>query len=203
MALPALAVKSAEPPSKEQQKSVKQMQLLDNQKRLIPGDAAGIKIVEDKRAALNLRVSRTGGINFPYVGLMKVTGLTCRDVAFRCKAALEKNFFRTATVLVVMDKVHPAYEDRTHCGWPDFAVAYGAVSKPGKYELPEGKDVTVTSLLKLAGGCTTKSQMPKIQIVRCTPKGNKRILVNAKAILSGLNSEYDLFLRSNDVVIVE
>lgn len=63
--------------------------------------------------------------------------------------------------------------------------------------------MTVSELIRLAGGHTSQKAVPKIQIVRKTPQGNKRILVNAKAILIQKRSEYDLFLRRDDFVIVE
>lgn len=196
--------RSAEQASKEQAKAIKRMELLDHQRRLKPWDVVSIRIVEDKREALFQTVDRTGEMQCPYTGLMSVAGLTCRDVAFRCKSALEKNFFRTATVLVLLtDKFPPEQVLTTRCPGPDYLVAHGKVLKPGKYDFPYDRDITVSEFLKRAGGPISRREVPRIQIVRHTPKGNKRILVNSRAVLIEKRKEFDLFLRWEDVVIVE
>lgn len=84
-----------------------------------------------------------------------------------------------------------------------FVVAFGSLAKQGKFDLASIPNHKLSGLLKLAGGNTSKSSVSKIQIIRKTPQGNKRILVNAKAVLIEKSSEYDLFLRPDDVVIVE
>lgn len=180
------------------------MEALDNMRRLKANDAISIRIKEDKREALLQTVAVTGEIQCPYIGLMKAKGLTCQEVAYQCKAELEKNFFKTATVLVALtDRFPDELVHATRCCFPEFVVAYGKFSKPGKYEFPYDKRLTVTRFLKLAGGYTSQGQLPKIQIVRHTPQGNKRILVNTRAILIEKRSDYDIFLRAQDVVIVE
>jgi len=82
-------------------------------------------------------------------------------------------------------------------------IVFGFVSKQGKYKLTDDQELTVSGLLHLAGGTISKNKVPKIAIIRKTPQGNKRILVNTKAILVEKRGEYDLFLRPDDVVIVE
>jgi protein involved in polysaccharide export with SLBB domain len=79
----------------------------------------------------------------------------------------------------------------------------GKVSKAGKFALPDHEDLTVSGLFRLTGLPASVSSVPKVQIIRKTPQGNKRILVNTKAALVHKRSEYDLFLRPEDVVIVE
>jgi polysaccharide export outer membrane protein len=202
MTLHAPVARSVEPISKEQAKAIKRMEMLDRHRRLKPGDAVSIQVVEDKREALIQIVAVTGEIQCPYTGLISVAGLTCRDLAFRCKASLEKNFFKTATVIVFVTQSLPVWHS-SDCHFPEFVVAYGKVLKPGKYEFPYDKGLTVTRFLKLAGGYTSQGQLPKIQIVRHTPQGNKRILVHTRAILIERRSDYDIFLRAQDVVIVE
>ncbi|MDP1589356.1 MAG: polysaccharide biosynthesis/export family protein [Prosthecobacter sp.] len=180
------------------------MEALDNKRRLKANDAVSIRIKEDKREAFFQTVAVTGEIQCPYIGLMKAKGLTCQELAFQCKTELEKNFFKTATVLVSLaDKLPDELVHVISCRWPDFVVANGSFSKPGKYDLPFDHDLTVTGLLQRAGGHRSKNFAPKIQIIRKTPQGNKRILVNTQAVLIEKRSEYDLFLRRNDVVIVE
>lgn len=178
------------------------MGALDNHRRLKSGDTVSIRIKEDRREALEQVIAVTDEIQVPYIGLMKAGGLTCQELAFQCKAELEKNFFKTSTVLIAKTAI-TTNSVSSDCHWPDFVVAYGSFAKPGKYDLPYDHDLTVMGLLQRAGGHNSKSAAPEIQIVRKTPKGNKRILINAQAILNEKHSHYDLFLRDGDVVIIK
>lgn len=181
------------------------MDVLDNVKKIEIGDVITVRILEDRREALQQNVAVTGEIQAPYLGLLKADGLTCRELAHQIKTDLEKSFFKVATVIVgyIDTKLIAKPMIIPDCGGLKFAVAFGAIAKQGKYDLVSNPDLTVAGLLKLAGGHTSKHSVPKIQIVRKTPMSNKRILVNTKAILIEKNKGYDLFLRPDDVVIVE
>lgn len=204
MALPAPTVGRAETISKEQVKAIKRMELLDNKWRLAPGDVVSIKIVEDKHDALQQIIAVTGEIQAPYLGQVRADGLTCKELAYKLKAELEKSFFKEATLVVILG-LRMDHECRIVC--PDlmipFVVAFGSIAKQGKFDLASIPDHKLSGLLKLAGGHTSKRSVPKIQIIRKTPMGNKRILVNTKAVLIEKDIDYDLFLRPDDVVIVE
>lgn len=80
------------------------MEALDNQRRLKSENIVSIRILEDKREALQQVVAVTGEIQVPYLGLLKAEGLTCRELALQIKAGLEKEFFKVATVLVTKDE---------------------------------------------------------------------------------------------------
>lgn len=184
-------------------KTLTSIDVLDNVKKIEIGNVITIRFMEDKRDALQQNVAVTGEIQAPYLGLVRAAGLTCRELAFKLKTELEKSFFKEATVLVTLDALGD-YSKRIVC--PDlvpFVVAFGSIAKQGKFDLASIPDHKLSGLLKLAGGHTSKRSVPKIQIIRKTPMGNKRILVNTKAVLIEKNSAYDLFLRRDDVVIVE
>ncbi len=172
--------------------------------KLRPGWTIGIRIVEDKREKLQQVIAVTGEIQAPYVGLVKAGGLTCEEVAVNIKRELEKAFFLTATVLVTLDSTEREPKEWTKgCFSKDMIVVFGNVAKAGKYDLSQKGELTVSGFLQWAGGHTSKKLLPKIQIVRKTPQGNKRILVDAEAILVRKSKEHDLFLRSDDVMLVD
>jgi len=66
------------------------MDELDDLQKLKPGYFVSIRILEDKRDALHQRVSLTGEIQAPCIGLIKAEGLTCRELAFKIKPELKK-----------------------------------------------------------------------------------------------------------------
>ncbi len=196
----------------------RRMDELDNSRRLKPGDGISIQILEDKRDAVQQVIAATGEIQVPYLGLIKAGGLTCQELAFKIKPELEKfeiscpasfrtpppvekRFFEDATVLVTF--YDGSLDGPCRIREVSFVVASGAIAKQGKYDLEGIADQKLSSFLKRAGGLTSTKAAPKIKIVRKTPQGNKTILVNSRAVLSGMHPEFDLILRPYDVVIVE
>ncbi len=178
------------------------MDELDNSQKLKPGYTIRIRILEDKREALQQAVAREGQIVAPYIGLIKAEGLTCRELAFKTKSELEKSFFKQATVLVTLDAVG---ELPTHFVCPldlPFVVAFGAIAKQGKYDFEGIPDHKLSALIKRAGGFTAKDTIPKIRVIRKTAQGNKTIVIDGKALLIK-EREADLVLQASDVMIVE
>jgi len=177
------------------------MDELDNSQKLKPGYTISIRILEDKRGALQQVVAVTGEVQAPYIGTIQAEGLTCRELAFKAKSELEKSFFKQATVLVTIDAVGKPF---THCVFSDlpFVVAFGTIAKQGKYDLGSFPDHKLSALIKLAGGFTSKDDIPKIRVSRKTAQGNKTIVIDVKALLKK-NPDADLILQVNDVVIVE
>ena len=181
------------------------MDELDNSQKLKPGHTISIRILEDKRGALQQVVAVTGEVQAPYIGTIQAEGLTCRELAFKAKSELEKSFFKQATVLVTIDAVGVPLRigDRIIC--PDnlpFVVAFGTIAKQGKYDLGSFPDHKLSALIKLARGFTSKDTIPKMRVIRKTSQGNKAIIIDVKAMLKK-RPEADLILQANDVVIVE
>ena len=177
------------------------MDELDNSQKLKPGYTISIRILEDKRGALQQVVAVTGEVQAPYIGTIQAEGLTCRELAFKAKSELEKSFFKQATVLVTIDVVG---KPCTHCVFSDlpFVVAFGTIAKQGKYNLGSFPDHKLSALIKLAGGFNSKDTIPKMRVIRKTSQGNKAIIIDVKAMLKK-RPEADLILQANDVVIVE
>ncbi len=198
--------------------SLKSMDELDNSQKLKPGNVISIRFLEDKRDASQGVVATTGEAYSPYIGLIKAEGLTCRELAFKIKPELaklekgylvdfrvvtvvDKSFFREATVLVTLDAVG---EVLTRCAYPEppFVVAFGAFAKQGKFDFAGIPDHKLSGLIKYAGGLTSKSDAPKIRVIRKTDQGNKTMVVDGKALLNK-SLGADVVLQASDVVIVD
>jgi protein involved in polysaccharide export with SLBB domain len=177
------------------------MDELDNSQKLKPDNIVSVRILEDKREALQQGIARTGQIVAPYVGLIKAEGQTCRELAFQIKSELEKSFFKQATVLVTFDAVG---ENFTHCVLSELpsVVAFGTIAKQGKYDFEGIPEHKLSALIKRAGGFTAKDTIPKIRVIRKTAQGNQTIVIDGKALLNK-EREADLVLQANDVMIVE
>ena len=82
------------------------MSVLDDKKRLGTDDFVSFRVVEDRdNLSQRLRVNDNGELEVPYIGLVPAQGKTCRELAYNIKAALEKEYYYHATVILAVDKV--------------------------------------------------------------------------------------------------
>lgn len=179
------------------------MDVLDNNRPISAGDTISIRILEDRREALQQVVAVTGEVQAPYVGLVQAKGKTCRDLAYTIKRELEKNFFKNATVVIAIDKINPDDMIREREVDLDFYVVFGIVARQGKYDLPSNEDISISQAILRAGGFAQFANKEKVKVIRKTPQGNKTILVNVDGIMRRGDLERDIFIRKDDVIIVE
>ena len=185
---------------------INSMEVLDDTQPIEPGDVISIRIVEDRREPLQLRVGATGEVNAPHIGLVRAAGRTCKELAFQVKRDLERSYYNTATVVVAIDlkrQDDPNSRTRMASSEIDFFTVYGQVLRQGKYELPADEDVTISQAILRAGGFAQFANPNKVKLVRKTPQGNKTVIVNLDQIMRRGNLDYDIYLRNNDVIIVD
>lgn len=179
------------------------MDVLDDTQTIAAGDTISIRILEDRRDALQQVVAVTGEVQAPYVGLVTAKGKTCRALAFAIKKELEKNFFQHATVVIAIDKINVEDAMRMREVDLEFYVMFGIVAKQGKYDLPANEDISISQAILRAGGFAQFANKERVKIIRKTPNGNKTILVNVDGIMRHGDLERDVFIRKDDVIIVE
>jgi protein involved in polysaccharide export with SLBB domain len=183
------------------------MDVLDDSQAIEPGDVISMRIMEDRREPLQLRVGATGEVNAPHIGLVKAAGRTCRALAIEVKKRLELNYYNTATVIVAIDlknqDMNPNARIRTSGYDIDFFTVYGQVLRQGKYELPADEDITISQAILRAGGFAQFANATKVKLVRKTPQGNKTVLVDLEQIMRKGNLDIDIYIRNNDVIIVD
>lgn len=179
------------------------MDVLDNNRPISAGDTISIRILEDRRDALQQMVAVTGEVQAPYVGLVNARGKTCRDLAYTIKKELEKNFFKNATVVIAIDKLNERTQMEEREVDLEFYVMFGFVAKQGKYDLPSNEDITISQAILRAGGFAQFANKQKVKIIRKTPQGNKSILVNVDGIMQQGDMERDIYIRKDDVIIVD
>lgn len=182
------------------------MEVLDDTQPIEPGDVISLRIVEDRREPLQLRVGATGEVNAPHIGLVKAAGRTCRQLASEVKRRLELNYYNVATVIVAIDlKRQDDPNSRLRIGGYDidFFTVYGQVIRQGKYELPIDEDITISQAILRAGGFAQFANPTRVKLVRKTPQGNKTVVVDLDQIMRKGNLEFDIYIRNNDVIIVD
>lgn len=179
------------------------MDVLDDHQQIASGDTISIRILEDRREALQQVVAVTGEVQAPYVGLVNARGKTCRSLAFTLKRELEKNFFKNATVVIAIDRINPEDQIRLRTVDLEFYVMFGFVAKQGKYDLPSNEDISISQAILRAGGFAQFANKEKVKIIRKTPRGNKTVLVNVDGIMRRGDLDKDVYIRKDDVIIVE
>jgi polysaccharide export outer membrane protein len=176
------------------------MDVLDDSRPIQPGYVISIRILEDRKDAVQQKVAVTGEVQVPYIGLVRAAGKSCRALAYSIKRDLEKSYFITATVVIAIDQI--PVEENIRMVEQDTYVMFGFVMKQGKYDLPKYEDLTISQAILRAGGFAQFADVKHVKIVRTTPQGEKRIMVNVDDIMRKGLLQNDIFIRQNDVIIV-
>ena len=176
------------------------MENLDNTRAIEVDYEISIRIVEDRKDAVRQKVAVTGEVQVPYIGLVRAQGRSCRELAYTIKRELEKSYFISATVLIAIDQV--PIREGTSTEDIDTYTMFDFVLKQGKYDLSKYEDMTISQVILRAGGFAQFADVKHVIIVRSTPMGEKRILVNVDDVMRKGLLNNDIFIRKNDVIIV-
>src|SRR3954465_319294 len=105
------------------------MEVLDDKKKLGSNDYVSLRVVEDRdNESQRLRVNDNGELEVPYIGPVPAAGKTCKQLARDVKAALEKEYYYHATVILALDRVSEKSRGRV--------FVYGSVRAQGPQEIP-------------------------------------------------------------------
>src|SRR6266576_552538 len=98
------------------------MTVLDDKKRLGSNDYVSFRVVEDRdEESQHLRVNDNGELEVPYIGLVPAKGRSCRELAYAIKAALEKEYYYHATVILADESYTVSKAIIRAGGFGDFA----------------------------------------------------------------------------------
>lgn len=153
-------------------------------------DVLTISVLQPEQILNDVVVSPDGAITFPYIGTVKVKGLTIDQVQQEIQSRLADGYLKYPTVVVSLKESNIR----------KFYV-YGEVNKPGPFPMDE--NMTVLRAVSLAGGFTRFGSASRVKVLR--PKehaqGYATIPVNITSVMDG-NTNDDLQLKSGDIVVV-
>lgn len=168
------------------------MSVLDDKKQLGTDDFVSFRVVEDRdNVSQRLRINDNGELEVPYIGLVPAQGKTCRELAYNIKAALEKEYYYHATVILAVDKVSEKSRGKIY--------VYGAVKSQGPQEIPTDETYTVSKAVIRAGGFGDFADKRKIKITR---KNGQDLVVDLKRVIEQGHTEDDVVLRPDDQIYV-
>ncbi|MEY2495559.1 MAG: polysaccharide biosynthesis/export protein [Verrucomicrobiota bacterium] len=201
--LPLLAQESSPMPSIPKAAAVEQpttstvmrtnsMTALDDKKRLGSNDYVSLRVVEDRDNEFQrLRVNDNGELEVPYIGLVPAAGKSCKELAYNVKAALEREYYYHATVIIALDHVSEKSRGKVY--------VYGSVKGQGPQEIPADESYTVSKAIIRAGGFGDFANKRKVKVTR---KGGQDFVVDLKRVIEEGHSDEDLVVQPDDQIYV-
>lgn len=159
--------------------------------KLQPSDVLNITVHGQPDLTTKTRVTTDGYISFPLLGKVTAGGLTVQELEESLKESLEKSYLVNAQVLIFIEQYHPRQ-----------VSVVGEVTKPGKYDMTEEKDMTLLEMIALAGGFTKDADIKNVKVMRQEDGKQKTIKVNVRDITVKGRKESDIVLKADDVIVV-
>jgi protein involved in polysaccharide export with SLBB domain len=168
------------------------MTALDDKKRLGSNDYVSLRVVEDRDNEFQrLRVNDNGELEVPYIGLVPAAGKSCKELAYNVKAALEREYYYHATVIIALDHVSEKSRGKVY--------VYGSVKGQGPQEIPADESYTVSKAIIRAGGFGDFANKRKVKVTR---KGGQDFVVDLKRVIEEGHSDEDLVVQPDDQIYV-
>lgn len=168
--------------------------------RVRPGVVLSVQVgtVAQKPSEMQVQVDQKGEITLQYLLQEPVlcNGLTLE--------ALKQKLIKAYQVYIKQPVVTVRFLQTEGSVSPYGTVTVlGEVAQPGPVNMPATMDLTVTKVLKLAGGLKPFADKSKIRVTSCDKDGNKkRTIVNLNEIGQQGLIDRDISLRAGDVVWV-
>jgi len=129
--------------------------------KLNSGDTISIIVFnEEDMTVRNVRIPKQGVITFPYLGEIKVSGLTLRKLKKKLIKKLKKGYLKKPELVINIESYRPFFVN-------------GQVNSPGGYPYVDG--LTVRKAIAIAGGLTDRATLKKVSLVAEGKKTSKKI----------------------------
>ncbi|HEX5400251.1 MAG TPA: polysaccharide biosynthesis/export family protein [Verrucomicrobiae bacterium] len=175
----------------------------DDTYKLRVGDTVSFQIMEDQiwdpqNAPKNLVVQDSGEIEVPYIGRVMAVGKTCNNLAEEIKAALEKDYYKHATVVISMNVASPILGR---------VYIWGQVQHQGPLDIQINENLTAGQAILRAGGFADFANQRKVKVIRSSTgpdksKQTETINLDMEQILSEGKTDQDIVLQPGDLIIV-
>jgi len=119
--------------------------------RLGAGDIISITVYDEKDLSLEkIKLSDTGSISYPFLGELKVAGLTALALQQKVSDGLKGTYLVNPKVMVSIDQYRDVFVN-------------GEVYRPGSYPYQPG--LTVRQAVSIAGGFKSRANKDSVSIV--------------------------------------
>lgn len=179
----------------------------DNTYKLRVGDTVSFQILENRIleipvipgapvAPASLVVADSGELDVPYIGRVMAVDKTCEQLGQEIKAALEKDYYKQATVVLSLNLANRL--------WGRVYI-WGQVRNQGALDIQVNENLTAGKAILRAGGFADFANKKKVKVVRAgaDPKGDTQsFTLDMTEILEGGKIDKDIVLQPNDLIIV-
>ncbi len=169
---------------------------LDARQKLGIGDRVSFRVIEDKEEPKPLIVSDSGELEIPYLGRVKATDKSCQELAKEIKAALEKDLYYQATVILAVDLLNKKRGT---------VYLVGQIRASGAQDIPSDEVFTLSKAILKAGGFGDFADKKRVKLTRKAGPGeaeNKVFLVDVAEIFEKGKTEKDVKLEPGDLIFV-
>jgi polysaccharide export outer membrane protein len=176
--------------------SITSMDALDEKHRLAIGDRLSFRIEEDEEDPKPMVVTDSGDLEIPYLGRFPAENKTCKQLAYELKAALEKEYYYHATVIIAVDFMTKS-RGRVYL--------VGPVRAPGPQEIPSDEILTLSKAILRAGGFNDYADKRNVKVTRKGGSGlsdKQTFVVDVGQIFDKGNTEKDLPLEPGDLIYI-
>lgn len=154
---------------------------------IAPQDLLGIVIVGEAGLPTDYRVSASGEIQFPFIGIVKVNGLTPREAARKLELELSKDYFVKPEVLVTVKEYRL-----------DYVIVIGQVNRPGNLPLSPEQRMDILDAIARAGGLTRLAKN-EVEFIR----DGKREKISLDRLKKESDPAKKIWLRPGDILEVK
>ncbi len=157
--------------------------------KIQPSDVLSITVYQQPDLTTKTRVSADGYITFPLLVKVYCLDMSADQLTHKLKELLEKDYLVNAQVAVFIEQYHPRQ-----------VTVIGEVIRPGKYEMPAEKKITLMDAIALAGGFTKEAALNSTTVLRTENGKEKVIRVKVKDITIKGQKADDVVLEPGDIV---
>ncbi|MGH1359678.1 MAG: polysaccharide export protein EpsE [Burkholderiaceae bacterium] len=158
--------------------------------RIGPGDVVRIQVFQNTDLTVEARVSESGVISYPLLGVIKLAGLSPTDAERSIASRLKKgNFLQNPQVTLNVLQFRSQQ-----------VSVLGNVAKPGRYAL-ETTGMRLSEVLSMAGGVTTAGA-DYVTLVTKRKGKQQKIDIDLVEMFATGDTKKDLALQAGDVVYV-
>lgn len=160
--------------------------------RIGPGDIISLTILAGgmEQAKADLVVSDRGEISVPFIGSIKASGLTLKDLEKAIYIPLEKEYFVGPQINIQMKEYHSL----------SYTIS-GAVNKPGKYEL--NFHPTIMDLIAKAGGMSKdRGSIAYVLKSGRTIQDKDPVTIDLTRLLNDGDMNQNVLLETGDTVYI-
>jgi polysaccharide export outer membrane protein len=169
--------------------------------KLRVGDAISFQILEDRiwdpqNLPKPLVVEDSGEIDVPYIGRVMAVGKTSKELAAQIKTALEKDYYKQATVVLSLNVANRILGR---------VYVWGQVHNQGALEIQVNENLTAGQAILRAQGFADFANKNKVKVVRAATDANgqhQTIDLDMEQILDKGKTDKDIILQPGDLVIV-